>query len=77
MHSPVEFLSTLSAWDGVGRLDSLLSQGLDKDDILEAEVTLPVAQPFDASLLRVASIRRPYSRDSELILVDVSRLPVP
>lgn len=69
-----EYLLT-SEWDGVPRLEAHLN--LSKDDVLAAEVSLPLVEPCDVSKLRVARMRRPYSRDAELILVEVSRLPSP
>ncbi len=60
---------------GVKRLGGYSS--LSKDDILTAEVSLPLVEPCAASDLRVVMMRRPYSRDAEPILVAVSRLPAP
>jgi len=50
---------------------------LDKDDLLAAEVSLPLDPAFDVSQLRSVRMRRPYSLCAELMLVDVSRLPAP
>ena len=48
---------------------------LDKDDLLAAEVSLPLDPACDVSRLRMVRLRRPYSLDVETVLVDVSRLP--
>lgn len=50
---------------------------LDKDDLLAAEVSLPLYPACDVSQLRSVRMRRPYSLCAELMLVDVSRLPAP
>ncbi|MEC5213299.1 hypothetical protein RCH06_001845 [Polaromonas sp. CG_9.5] len=66
-----QFLSSLPVWDDTERFDSVR-----KDDFLAAEVTLPVPSGFTGCLM-VVELRRPYRAQSELIVVDVSRLPVP
>lgn len=70
-----QYLESLPAWDQVPRLDERLN--MDKDDILAAEVTLPVVASCDVSQLRFVQMRRPFCRHAELILVDASRLPAP
>lgn len=65
-----QFLATLPAWDNTDRFDHLR-----KDDFLDAEVTLPVPPGFTGRLMAV-ELRRPYRAQTELIAVDVSRLPV-
>lgn len=50
---------------------------LDKDDLLAAEVSLPLDPACDVSLVRSVRMRRPYALCAELMLVDVSRLPAP
>lgn len=70
-----QFLASLPAWDGVGRLDATISQRLDKEDLLAAEVRLPVPVGTDVSTLRTVLVRPPYQRESRLLLVDASRLP--
>ena len=47
----------------------------DKDDLLAAEVTLPLGAACDVSCVRSVRVRRPFARHAELMLVDVSRLP--
>ena len=47
----------------------------DKDDLLAAEVTLPLDPACDVSRVRAVRMRRPYALHAELVLVDVSRLP--
>lgn len=49
----------------------------DKDDLLAAEVTLPLDPACDVSRLRSVKMRRPYALHAELVLVDVSRLSAP
>lgn len=51
------------------------SPPLGKDDLLVAEVTLPLGPDCDVSCIRSARVRRPFARRAELMLVDVSRLP--
>lgn len=46
----------------------------DKDDLLAAEVTLPLGPACDVSCVRSVRLRRPFARRAELMLVDVSRL---
>lgn len=48
---------------------------LEKEDLLAAEVTLPLDPACDLSRLRSVKMRRPYALHAELVLVDVSRLP--
>ncbi len=48
---------------------------LDKDDLLAAEVTLPLDPACDVSRVRAVRMRRPYALHAELVLVDASRLP--
>lgn len=64
-----QFIAGLPAWDGVLRLPSL-----SKNCVLAAEVSLPVPPGFTGRLATVV-VRRPYRAQSELIAVDVSRLP--
>ena len=66
-----QFLSNLPVWDDTDRFDNLR-----KDDFLDAEVTLPVPPGFTGRLM-VVELRRPYHAQTELVVVDVSRLPVP
>jgi len=47
----------------------------DKEDLLAAEVTLPLDPACDVSRVRSVKMRRPYALHAELMLVDVSRLP--
>lgn len=69
------FLATLPPFDGIQRLDPL--PDLTKDAVLDAEVTLPLAQGVDVSALRWVRMRPPRARDSRVLLVDVSRLSAP
>lgn len=69
-----EFLLS-TEWDGVPRLEAHLNPT--KDDVLLAEVSLPLVEPCDVSRLRVVLMRRPYSLHAELVLVDASRLLAP
>lgn len=64
-----QFMAGLPVWDGQHRLSELL-----KEDVLAAEVSLPVPPDFTGRLAVVA-VRRPYCVQTELIAVDVSRLP--
>lgn len=66
-----QYIAGLPQWDG-----RALLAGLDKDAVLAAEVTLPVAPGFVGRLAAV-EVRRPYHGRAELIAVDVSRLPAP
>jgi hypothetical protein len=70
-----QYLASLSAWDGVGRLEGTIAQHFDKEHLLAAEVRLPVPLGTDVSTLRTVLVRPPYQRESRLLLVDVSRLP--
>jgi hypothetical protein len=63
------YLASLPQWDGAARVAAL-----SRDDVLAAEVSLPVAPGFTGRLAAV-TVRRPYRAQSELIAVDVSRLP--
>lgn len=66
-----QYIAGLPQWDRQAHL-----AGLDKDALLAAEVTLPVAPGFVGRLASI-EVRRPYHDRTELIAVDVSRLPVP
>lgn len=48
---------------------------LDKEDLLAAEITLPLDPACDVSCVRAVRMRRPYALRAGLMLVDVSRLP--
>lgn len=63
------YLASLPAWDGQARLDDLT-----KEQVLAAEIALPVP-PGWSGVLAAVVIRRPYCGQSELVAVDVSRLP--
>ena len=66
-----QFIENLPSWDDTDHFDHVR-----KDDLLDAEVTLPVPPGFTGRLM-VARVRRPYRAQSELIVVDSSRLLVP
>jgi hypothetical protein len=70
-----QFLASLPAWDGVQRLDAAINAS--KDDVLAAEVWLPVDMGVDVSTFRTVRVRAPFQSASRLLLVDVSRLPAP
>ena len=72
-----QYLASLASWDCVKRLDPLIAEHCDKDDLMAAEVRLPVAAGTDMSMLKSVQVRPPYQRASRLLLVDVSRLPAP
>lgn len=61
---------SLKDFPRLGRRESILK----KDDLLAAEVTLPLAPACDVSRVRSVRLRRPFARHAELMLVDVSRL---
>lgn len=67
--TPDKFIAGLPTW--VERSDLGTFQ---KEALLAAEVQLPVPSGFTGSLVAI-SIRRPFRSQSELIAVDVSRLP--
>jgi len=71
------YFASLPAWDGVNRLDAFLAQRIDKDEVLAAEVRLPVPVGTDVSTFRTVLVRPPFQSESRLLLVDVSRLPAP
>lgn len=54
----------------LGRRES----SFEKDDLLAAEVTLPLEPACDVSCVRSVRVRRPFAQRAELILVDLSRL---
>ena len=64
-----QFIAGLPAWDGCQRVLGLL-----KEQLLDAEVSLPAPEGFTGVLVAVR-VRRPYRAQIELIAVDVSRLP--
>lgn len=66
-----QFIASLPAWD-----QSRCLEAFDKDELLDAEVSLPVAAGTVGPLV-VVSIRRPYSARIEQVVVDVSRLRAP
>jgi hypothetical protein len=72
-----QYLASLPAWDEVQRLDAFLAHQLDKEDLLAAEVSLPLASDVDVSSLRLTQLRRPHELCSLPLLVDVSRLSAP
>ena len=65
-----QFLASLPTWENADCLAQM-----DKDDVLAAEVRLPVPAGFTGQLVAV-EVRRPYRARSELIVVDVCRLRV-
>jgi hypothetical protein len=65
------FIANLPAWDGIERIARL-----DKETVLAAEVKLPTPAGFTGRLVAVR-IRRPHRAQTELIVVDASRLPAP
>ena len=67
---------TFASQDGVKDFPPLGQRefSLEKDDLLAAEVTLPLAPACDVSRVRSVRLRRPFARHAELMLVDVSRL---
>lgn len=69
-----QYLDSLPAWDRIQRLDAFLAQNLNKDDVLAAEVSLPLVAGVDVSLLRIVKMRRPHEPCNLPLLVDVSRL---
>lgn len=71
-----QYLASLPAWDGIQRLEDWLAHQLDKEDLLAAEVSLPLVSGADVSLLRLTQLRRPHELCSRPLLVDVSRLNV-
>ena len=88
MGDPVAFKAMLHGWvketqelaklipSSFPPVKAALLAGLDKDDLLAAEVTLPLDPACDVSNVAVVMMRRPYGRCAEQVLVDVSRLPV-
>ena len=72
-----EYIASLGAWSAVCRLDSQITQPLDKAAVLAAAVRLPVPAGVDVSELRTALVRPPFQQQARLFLVDVSRLQGP
>ncbi len=70
-----QYLASLPVWDGVSRLDAATAQRVDKEQLLAAEVRLPVPFGTDVSTFRTVLVRPPYQRESRLLLVDAARLP--
>lgn len=66
-----QFIASLPQFDATACLGDF-----GKKQLLDAQVTLPVPVGFTGRLAAVA-VRRPYHAQSELIVVDVSRLPAP
>lgn len=67
------YLASLAPWANVKPLEDGVNAS--KDDLLDAEVSLPLADGVVFSSLRVVHLRRPYELSSRPLLVDVSRLP--
>ncbi len=71
-----DFMDSLARFDaGVKPLEQ--GDRFSKDDLLAAEVSLPLAPNCDVASLRVVQVRPPYCRESRPLLVDASRLPAP
>jgi hypothetical protein len=70
-----DFLAGLAPLAGIRPLEPGMCA--DKDALFDAEVSLPLAPGFSADGLRLAWARPAYSRDSRLLVVDVSRLSAP
>ncbi len=71
-----KFIASLPAWDKVCSLEAAFSNVAQKEELLAAEVYLPVPEGTNMANLRTVQIRPPFERASRLTVVDVSRLRV-
>lgn len=70
------FKNSLPAFESVKPMDPAAQSQVSKEDLLAAEVALPVPVGTDTSTLSFVAIRPPFSRSGRLAVVDVSRLRV-
>ena len=68
------YLRSLSPLAAIAPLDASTAFLLQREAILAAEVSLPLAQGVDVAALRWVLMRPPHARDSRVLLVDASRL---
>ena len=66
-----QFIASLPQFD-----DSICLDSFSKQQLFDAQVKLPVPAGFTGRLAGL-TVRRPYHARSELIVVDVCRLPLP
>lgn len=67
------YLRSLSPLAAIAPLDASTAF-LQREAVLAAEVSLPLAQGVDVAALRWVLMRPPHARDSRVLLVDASRL---
>jgi len=69
------FVAGLLPLQRIPMLDASLNPS--KEDVLAAEVSLPLGCGVDVSTLRLVQMRPPHSFETRSVVLDVSRLPAP